>query len=95
MRLDNEFLIRAALCVGVCLIAILVMMAQNSGAKNYLERRGYEVHTFKTQVFQTNCTLSKDRRKFNFTATRDGQPVRGYLCYGGLPEAKIHEEVTQ
>lgn len=75
-------------------LAVLIAWGQQSGAADYMARRGYVVQTFESQAFQSSCTMSKDRRKYNFTATRNGQPVRGYLCYGGITEAKIHEEAT-
>lgn len=74
--------------------SFLIMWGMSSGAERYLEDKGYEVQTFDLAIAMGSCYISKDRQRYNFTATKDGRPVEGYLCYGGITEAVIHEETN-
>ena len=85
--------------VGVGLIfglTSLYVMADSVGPSNYLKRAGYEVESIRWNPVQFRCfDGSKNntmRQMYSFRGSRNGIPARGYICYGGLMQAKIHPE---
>jgi hypothetical protein len=94
MRQTIEIIIAVVGFIALMAVLFLIMWAQGTGAKRYIEDRGYQVETFEQGLAMGSCYISKDRMRYNFTATKDGRPVKGYVCYGGVVEAAIHEETT-
>ena len=95
MRGYLEIIGAGLVLIALLAFAILIMWAQSVGGERYLEDHGYDVMTFEQGLAMGSCYNSKDRQRYNFTATKDGQPVEGYLCYGGITEAAIHEETVK
>ena len=77
-------------------ILMLIGLTSTAGPADYLERAGYEVTDISTGGISIRCTSYSGNRmtrmSFSFTGKRDGVPVKGYICYGGMVEAKIHTE---
>lgn len=92
MRDSVEFIWAGLVIIAILAFSFLVMWGMGQGAQNYLEAKGYQIETFEQGVAIGSCYISKDRQRYNFTAIKDGQVVKGYLCYGGITEAAIHLE---
>lgn len=82
-----------ALLIAVMATVLYFHPSNTSRPKGYLYRHGYEINDIEWQVWQVSCYMgNKSKRyRYNFEGTRDGTPVKGFVCYGNIYSATIHE----